>query len=100
MSQNNQGDTMKALLLLSAVAVAVAAPTLNAQVTTAKPDSGCITDSDGRVECRIVRGGRLGDSAFRDRVYSFDRIGAQSRYRIESLMAKRAAFFLHMPTTE
>lgn len=90
---------MKALLLLSAVAAAVAAPTLNAQVTTAKPDSGCTTDSDGRVECRIVRGGRLGDSAFRDRVYSFDRIGAQSRYRMDSVMAKRAALGLQLRTT-
>ena len=90
---------MKALLLLSAVAAAVAAPTLNAQVTTAKPDSGCTTDSDGRVECRIIRGDRPGDSAFRNRVYSFDRIGAQSRYRMDSVMAKRAALGLQLRTT-
>jgi PDZ domain-containing protein len=90
---------MKALLLLSAVAAAVATPTLNAQVTTAKPDSGCTTDSDGRVECRIVRGGRPEDSAFRNRVYSFDRIGAQARYRMDSVMAKRAALGLELRTT-
>jgi hypothetical protein len=90
---------MKALLLLSAVAAAVAAPTLNAQVTTAKPDSGCTTDSDGRVECRMIRGGRSGDSAFRNRVYSFDRIGAQARYKRDSVMAKRAALGLELRTT-
>jgi hypothetical protein len=90
---------MKALLLLCAVAAATAAPTLNAQVTTAKPDSGCTTDSDGRVECRTVRGGRPGDSAFRDRVYSFDRIGTQERYRMDSVMAKRAALGLELRTT-
>jgi len=90
---------MKALLLLSAVAATVATSTLNAQVTTAKPDSGCTTDSDGRVECRIIRGGRPRDSAFRNRVYSFDRIGAQTRYRMDSVMAKRAALGLELRTT-
>ena len=90
---------MKALLLLSAVAATVATSTLNAQVTTAKPDSGCTTDSDGRVECRIIRGGRPGDSAFRNRVYSFDRVGAQTRYRMDSVMAKRAALGLELRTT-
>jgi hypothetical protein len=90
---------MKALLLLSAVAAAVATPTLSAQVTTAKPDSGCTTDSDGRVECRIIRGGRPGDSAFRNRLRSFDRIGAQAWYRMDSVMAKRAALGLELRTT-
>jgi hypothetical protein len=90
---------MKALLLLSAVAAAVATPTLNAQVTTAKPDSGCTTDSDGRVECRVIRGGRPGDSAFRKRVYSFDRAGGQAWYRMDSAMAKRAALGLELRTT-
>ena len=90
---------MKALLLLSAVAAAVGTPTLNAQVTTAKPDSGCTTDSDGRVECRMIRGGRPGDSASRERVYSFDRIGTQTRYRMDSVMAKRAALGLELRTT-
>jgi hypothetical protein len=90
---------MKALLLLSAVAAAVATPALNAQVTTAKPDSGCTTDSDGRVECRIIRGGRPGDSAFRNRLRSFDRIGGQAWYRMDSAMAKRAALGLELRTT-
>jgi hypothetical protein len=90
---------MKALLLLSAVAAAVATPTLNAQVTTAKPDSGCTTDSDGRVECRIVRDGRPGDSALRHKVYSFDRVGGQPWARMDSAMAKRAALGLELRTT-
>jgi len=90
---------MKALLLLSAVATAVAAPTLNAQVTTAKPDSGCTTDSDGRVECRIIRGGRPGDSTLRSRLRGFDRIGGQAWYRMDSTMAKRAALGLELRTT-
>jgi len=90
---------VKALLLLSAVAAAVATPALNAQVTTAKPDSGCTTDSDGRVECRIIRGSRPGDSAFRNRLRSFDRIGGQAWYRMDSAMAKRAALGLELRTT-
>jgi hypothetical protein len=90
---------MKALLLLSAVAATVVTPTLNAQVTTAKPDSGCTTDSDGRVECRIIRGGRPGDSAFRNRLNGFDRIGGQAWYRMDSAMAKRAALGLELRTT-
>lgn len=90
---------MKALLLLSAVAATVATPTLNAQVTTAKPDSGCTTDSDGRVECRIIRGGQPGDSAFRNRLRGFDRIGGQAWYRMDSAMAKRAALGLELRTT-
>lgn len=90
---------MKALLLLSALAATVATPTLNAQVTPAKPDSGCTTDSDGRVECRIIRGGRPGDSAFRNRLQGFDRIGGQAWYRMDSAMAKRAALGLELRTT-
>ena len=90
---------MKALLLLSAVATAVIAPPLNAQVTTAKPDSGCTTDSDGRVECRIIRGGRPGDSTLRNRLRGFDRIGGQAWYRMDSAMAKRAALGLELRTT-
>jgi hypothetical protein len=90
---------MKALLLLSAVAAAVATPTLNAQVTTAKPDSGCTTDTDGRVECRIIRGGGTGDSAFRNRLRSLDRIGGQAWYKMDSVMAKRAALGLELRTT-
>ena len=90
---------MKALLLLSAVAATVATPMVNAQVTTAKPDSGCTTDSDGRVECRIIRGGRPGDSLLRNRIRSFDRVGGPEWYRMDSAMAKRAALGLELRTT-
>ncbi|MGZ3331062.1 MAG: PDZ domain-containing protein [Gemmatimonadaceae bacterium] len=90
---------MKALLLLFAVVATVATPRVNAQVTTAKPDSGCTTDSDGRVECRIIRGGRPGDTAFRSRLPNFDRIGGQAWYRMDSAMAKRAALGLELRTT-
>ena len=90
---------MRALLLLSAIAAASAAPALNAQVTTAKPDSSCTTSSDGHIECRIVRGGARGDSSVRTRVYTFDRQGAQARERMDSVMAKRAALGLELRTT-
>lgn len=90
---------MKALLLLSAVAATVATPVVNAQVTTAKPDSGCTTDSDGRVECRIIRGGRPGDSLLRNRLRSFDRVGGPEWYTMDSAMAKRAALGLELRTT-
>jgi hypothetical protein len=80
---------MKALLLLSAVAAASAAATLNAQVTPAKPDSSCTNYPDGRVECRIFRGGGRGDSALRNRMF----------YKVDSAMAKRAALGLELRTT-
>jgi hypothetical protein len=79
---------MKALLLLSAVAAASAVAPLKAQVTPAKPDSGCTTDSDGRIECRIYRGTR-GDSLSRNRFF----------YRVDSAMAKRAALGLELRST-
>jgi hypothetical protein len=84
-----KGDKMKALLLLSAVAAASAAATLNAQVTPAKPDSSCTNYPDGRVECRIFRGGGRGDSALRNRMF----------YRVDSALAKRAALGLELRTT-
>ncbi|HEX9085728.1 MAG TPA: PDZ domain-containing protein [Gemmatimonadaceae bacterium] len=80
---------MKALLLLSAIAAASATATLNAQVTTTKPDSSCTNYPDGRVECRIFRGGGRGDSALRSRIF----------YRVDSVMAKRAALGLELRTT-
>lgn len=80
---------MKALLLLSAVAAASAAATVNAQVTPPKPDSSCTNYPDGRVECRIFRGGGRGDSALRNRMF----------YRVDSAMAKRAALGLELRTT-
>jgi len=80
---------MKALMLLSALAAASAAATLNAQVTPVKPDSSCTTYPDGRVECRIFRGGGREDSALRNRIF----------YRMDSAMAKRAALGLELRTT-
>jgi hypothetical protein len=80
---------MKALLLLSAVAVASAAAPLNAQVKTAKPDSSCTKYSDGRIECRIIRGGAWGDSLARHQMF----------YRMDSAMEKRAALGLELRTT-
>ncbi len=77
---------MRALLLLSALAAI--APTLNAQVTTAKPDSSCTNYPDGRLECRVFRGAR-GDSALRNKIF----------YRMDSVMAKRAALGLELRTT-
>jgi hypothetical protein len=90
---------MKALLLLSALAAVSAKPALIAQVTPAKPDSSCSTDSDGRVECRIVRGGTREDSAMHSRIYTLDGIGLQVRRKIDSAMAKRAALGLELRTT-
>ena len=88
-TEPSKGDRMKALLLLSAVAAASAAATLNAQVKPAKPDSSCTTSSDGSVECHIFRGGARGDSALRNRSF----------YRVDSAMAKRAALGLELRTT-
>ncbi|HZD84326.1 MAG TPA: PDZ domain-containing protein, partial [Gemmatimonadaceae bacterium] len=79
---------MRALLLLSALAAATAG-TLNAQVKTAKPDSSCTNYPDGRVECRVFRGGARGDSAPRNKIF----------YRMDSAMAKRAALGLELRTT-
>jgi hypothetical protein len=89
MSKNHQGDTMKALLLLSAVAATSVAATLNAQVATPKPDSTCTKYPDGHVECRIFRGQGRGDSAFRNRM----------TYRMDSAMARRAALGLELRPT-
>lgn len=80
---------MRALLLLSAVAATSAAATLDAQVSTAKPDSTCTNYPDGRVECRVVRGSAKGDSAFRSKIF----------FRMDSAMAKRAALGLELRTT-
>jgi PDZ domain len=84
-----KGDSMKVLLLFSAVAAASTAATLNAQVTTAKSDSSCTNYPDGRVECRVFRSGARGDSALRNRI----------SYRMDSAMAKRAALGLELRTT-
>jgi hypothetical protein len=79
---------MRALLLLAAVSAGSTAETLNAQVT-AKPDSSCTNYPDGRVECRVLRGGAREDSALRNRMF----------YRMDSAMAKRAALGLELRTT-
>lgn len=79
---------MKALLLLSVVAASSVAEALNAQVTPAKPDSTCTKHPDGRVECRIERRSARGDS-LRKTVF----------YRMDSVMAKRAALGLELRAT-
>lgn len=79
---------MKALMLLSALAATSFAATLSAQVATGKPDSTCTNYPDGRVECRIIRGGR-GDSALRNRIF----------FRMDSAMAKRAALGIQLRPT-
>ena len=79
---------MRALLLLSAVVATSAPATLNAQVATGKPDSTCTNYPDGRVECKIMRGGP-GDSALRHRIF----------YRMDSAMARRAALGLELRAT-
>ena len=80
---------MKGLSLLSAVAATSIAAGLNAQVTTAKPDSTCTNYPDGRVECRVIRGGVRGDSGLRNRIF----------YRMDSVMANRAALGLELRPT-
>jgi PDZ domain len=88
MAQNHQGDTMKALLLVSAVAAISAAATLDAQTVSGKPDSTCTKYSDGRTECRVIR--RFsGDSAFGNRMFM----------RMDSAMTKRAALGIELRAT-
>ena len=89
MSQNQQVDNMRALLLISAVAATSVAATLNGQVATAKPDSTCTNYPDGHVECRITRGSWRGDSAFRSGIF----------FRSDSALAKRAALGLELRAT-
>jgi hypothetical protein len=88
MAQNRQGDTMKALLLVSAIAGMSAAATLDAQAAREKPDSTCTKYSDGRTECRVFR--RFsGDSAFGNGMF----------LRMDSAMAKRAALGIELRAT-
>jgi PDZ domain len=89
MTQNHQGDTMKALLLLSTVAAVSAAATIDAQAVTGKPDSTCTKFSGGRVECRVFRGRIPGDSAFGNGIF----------LRMDSAMAKRAALGIELRAT-
>jgi hypothetical protein len=88
MAQNHQGDTMKALMLVSAIAATSVAATLDAQATKGQPDSTCTKYSDGRTECRVFR--RFpGDSAFGNRIF----------LRMDSAMAKRAALGIELRAT-
>lgn len=80
---------MRALLLLSAVAAVSAAGKLDAQAVTGRPDSTCTKYSDGRVECRVLRGRIPGDSAFGNRIF----------IRMDSAMEKRAALGLELRAT-
>jgi hypothetical protein len=79
---------MRGVLFLSAVATSVAA-TLNAQVSSAKPDSTCTSSADGRIECRVFRRSAKGDSGFRQRNF----------YPMDSAIFKRAALGLELRTT-
>lgn len=80
---------MRHLTLISAAAL-TAASSLGAQgtVAPAKPDSTCTKFSDGRVECRIIRGRSPGDS-LRTRVF----------FRNDSAMRNRAALGLELRPT-
>jgi PDZ domain-containing protein len=88
MTQNHQGDTMKALLLVSVAAMS-AAGTLDAQAMKGQPDSTCTKYSDGRTECRAVFRRFSGDSAFGNRIF----------LRMDSVMAKRAALGIELRAT-
>jgi len=82
---------MKSLLILSALAaastIAGVADAAGAQEKTSKPDSTCTKYSDGRTECRVIRRGYI-DSAFR-----------RANYRMDSVLANRAALGLEVRTT-
>src|ERR1700687_4713159 len=88
-TQNNQGDTVKALLLIAATAVTSVAATLDAQGVKGEPDSTCTKYSDGRVECRVLHRGLAEDSEF----------GHTMFLRMDSAMAKRAALGLELRAT-
>ncbi|MGH7485115.1 MAG: PDZ domain-containing protein [Gemmatimonadaceae bacterium] len=80
---------MKALLILSAVAAAATAMTLQAQTARSRPDSTCTKYSDGRTECRAFRTRVFGDSAFGNTMFM----------RMDSVMSRRAALGLELRTT-
>ncbi|MDQ3673536.1 MAG: PDZ domain-containing protein [Gemmatimonadota bacterium] len=78
---------MRALLILSGL-LGVASSDARAQTKAqSKPDSGCVTSSDGRVECIRVRVGS-GDSTMR-RIF----------YRSDSAMMNRAALGIELRAT-
>ncbi|HJP61599.1 MAG TPA: PDZ domain-containing protein [Gemmatimonadaceae bacterium] len=79
---------MKSLLMFSALAAAsTIVGAAGAQEKTSKPDSTCTKYSDGRTECRVIRRGYI-DSAFR-----------RASYRMDSVLANRAALGLEVRTT-
>src|ERR1051325_1280743 len=85
---------MKSLLIFSAIVAASTiagaaggAGQLGAQEKTSKPDSTCTKYSDGRTECRVIRRGYT-DSTFR-----------RFSYRMDSVLANRAALGLEVGTT-
>lgn len=75
---------MRSLLIFSALATA--STIAGAQVRTARPDSTCTKYSDGKIECRVYRFGP--DSLMR-----------RFTYRMDSVMANRAALGLEVRTT-
>src|SRR4051812_38622183 len=89
MTQNHQGETMKGMLMLTAVAAAAGSAALGAQNTSAKPDSVCTKYSDGRLECRKERVRVLGEPGA-DNVFFM---------RADSAMTKRAALGLELRST-
>ncbi len=78
---------VRPLLILSAAVLTAASP-LAGQVAPAKPDSGCTTHADGRVECRIIRLRGPGDS-LRTRMF----------FEADSAMMQRAALGLELRPT-
>ena len=88
MTQEPKGEHVKTILLLTMTALGIAA-TSAAQGAKPKADSACTTFPDGRVECRLYRGGFLRDSALRDRAF----------YRMDSVMANRAALGIQLRST-
>jgi hypothetical protein len=87
MTQNHKGEHVKTLLLLSAAAAGIAA-TSSAQVAKPRTDSACTTFPGGRIECRVYRGGFSGDS-----------IRSRAFYRMDSVMANRAALGIQLRPT-
>jgi hypothetical protein len=80
---------MKALFILSAVAVASTTVTVQAQTARSRPDSTCTKYSDGRIECRALRMRVFADTGFGDGVFM----------RMDSVMSRRAALGLQLRTT-
>ncbi|HJQ12206.1 MAG TPA: PDZ domain-containing protein [Gemmatimonadaceae bacterium] len=76
---------MKSLLIFSALAAG--STIAGAQVKTEKPDSTCTKYSDGRIECRVYRRGGT-DSLWR-----------RFSYRMDSVMANRAALGIEVRST-